>query len=176
LADVVLWDATRLPLRAGVVDHFVSDLPFGKRLGSKADNRRLYPESLEQMRRALCSRATCTSEAAPADADGRREPGPSRAGAPLELVLLSADRHALTTAVRGARGRPWRVELQKRINVGGLDGLLLGAALVATRAPPPVEPQSAPVREEAAPTWPIAKDTHSPRLRRREVTDSGPRM
>ena len=48
-------------------------------------------------------------------------------------MLLSADRHALTTAVRGAHGRPWRVELQRRVNVGGLDGLLLGVG-TATEA------------------------------------------
>ena len=118
LCDVVLWDATRLPLRSGIVDHFVSDLPFGKRLGSKAENRQLYPESLEQMRRAL-------RPAPPRGVASRLEAA--------RLVLLSADRHALTTAVRAARGRPWRVLQQHRVNVGGLDGLLVAVAL-ASRA------------------------------------------
>ena len=38
--------------------------------------------------------------------------------------------------VRGAPGRPWRVELQRRVNVGGLDGLLLGARLLKAPAAP----------------------------------------
>ena len=150
--DVVLWDATRLPLRAGCVDHFVSDLPFGKRLGSRADNRKLYPQAIEQMRRALRPTTVPASAAqqqqtrrAPADnaaaastddGDGSAQGFAGPIDAPLELVLLSADRHGLTTAVRGAHGRPWRVELQRRVNVGGLDGLLLGARLAKAPAAP----------------------------------------
>jgi tRNA G10 N-methylase Trm11 len=41
------WDATRLPLRDRSVDVVVSDVPYGKRHGSKEDNRRLYPHLLE---------------------------------------------------------------------------------------------------------------------------------
>ena len=75
--------------------------------------------------------ADSTAAGSAEGADGSAEGFAGQLHASLELVLLSADRHALTTAVRGARGRPWRVELQRRVNVGGLDGLLLGARLAA---------------------------------------------
>ena len=130
----------------------MTDLPFGKRLGSRADNRTLYPQAIEQMRRALrpstapaaapaaaaqppqqARRAPADNPAAPSTEDLTREkpppasPGRTERGgasgpeaqtdggdgsaqgvagpvdassdAPLELVLLSADRHGLTTAV-----------------------------------------------------------------------------
>lgn len=41
------WDATCLPLRDQSVDAVVSDVPYGKRHGSKQDNRRLYPQMLQ---------------------------------------------------------------------------------------------------------------------------------
>lgn len=47
------WDATRLPLRDRSVDVVVSDVPYGKRHGSKEDNRRLYPHLLEEFARVL---------------------------------------------------------------------------------------------------------------------------
>ena len=50
--DVAQWDATRLSLREGCVDVFVTDLPFGKRSGSKADNRVLYPATMLSLARA----------------------------------------------------------------------------------------------------------------------------
>lgn len=49
--DVAQWDATRLPLREQCVDIMVSDLPFGKRIGSKTDNRVLYFHTLLEMAR-----------------------------------------------------------------------------------------------------------------------------
>lgn len=51
VVDVAHWDATRLPLRSQCVDAVVTDLPFGKRLGKKADNRVLYYESLVELAR-----------------------------------------------------------------------------------------------------------------------------
>lgn len=51
VVDVAQWDATRLPLRSQCVDVVVSDLPFGKRLGRKADNRVLYYHSLVELAR-----------------------------------------------------------------------------------------------------------------------------
>ena len=83
----------------------------------------------QQQRAPADSTAAGSAEGAYGSAEGFA----GQLHASLELVLLSADRHALTTAVRGARGRPWRVELQRRVNVGGLDGLLLGARLAADR-------------------------------------------
>ena len=171
LVDIILWDATRLPLRTGVVDHFVSDLPFGKRLGSKAANRQLYPQSLEEMRRALCPTPSdvtqptprapvCPPEATTEAATHARDMASH--GRP-DLVLLSADRHALTTAVRSARARPWRVLLQRRVNVGGLDGLLLGVALApwaASGEPPQRETELPAARDAQCPgncLWPGPK-------------------
>ena len=49
--DVAQWDATKLPLRSQCVDVVVSDLPFGKRIGSKTDNRVLYYRSLVELAR-----------------------------------------------------------------------------------------------------------------------------
>lgn len=46
--DLVLWDSTNLPLRSGVVDRVVSDLPFGKRCGSKHQAAMLYPSILRE--------------------------------------------------------------------------------------------------------------------------------
>ena len=98
MADVVHWDATRLPLRDGVLDHLVTDLPFGKRMGSKQSNRQLYPASEREFHRVL-------------------KPDSGSA------VLLSADRHALSLALRA--GQRWHVSLQRRVTVGGLDALLV---------------------------------------------------
>ncbi|XP_023234421.1 THUMP domain-containing protein 3-like [Centruroides sculpturatus] len=49
--DIFQWDACSLPLRNSSVDVFVTDLPFGKRMGSKFDNRKLYPSLLNEMAR-----------------------------------------------------------------------------------------------------------------------------
>ena len=55
--------------------------------------------------------------------------------APLVLVLLSADQYCLTTAIRSASGRPVACgAVKRRVNVGGLDRLLLGARLAALAA------------------------------------------
>lgn len=51
VVDVAQWDCTRLPLRSQCVDVVVSDLPFGKRIGRKADNRVLYYNSLVELAR-----------------------------------------------------------------------------------------------------------------------------
>ena len=49
--SVFRWDVTLLPLRPESVDVFVTDLPFGKRSGSKVENRVLYPKILNEMAR-----------------------------------------------------------------------------------------------------------------------------
>ena len=53
MVDVVQWDASRLPLRPAVVDRVICDLPFGKRCGSKVDNRTLYPTMLGECHRVV---------------------------------------------------------------------------------------------------------------------------
>uniref|UniRef100_UPI00358E40D5 tRNA (guanine(6)-N2)-methyltransferase THUMP3 isoform X2 n=1 Tax=Myxine glutinosa TaxID=7769 RepID=UPI00358E40D5 len=49
--DIVLWDASRLPLKTGSVDVCITDMPFGKRIGSKKRNWELYPSCLQEMAR-----------------------------------------------------------------------------------------------------------------------------
>lgn len=49
-AEVVQWDVTSLPLRDACVDAVVTDLPFGKRVGSRLENRELYPAALREVR------------------------------------------------------------------------------------------------------------------------------
>ena len=53
-ADLSKWDSTQLPLRDNTIDVFVTDLPFGKRMGTKMDNKKLYPLLITEMIR--CSR------------------------------------------------------------------------------------------------------------------------
>ena len=69
--DLLQWDSTNMPLRDSTVDVFVTDLPFGKRMGCKSDNRGLYRELLQSMARVA-------------------KPGSARA------VLLTQDRRSLT--------------------------------------------------------------------------------
>ncbi|MEV0650153.1 methyltransferase domain-containing protein [Phytomonospora sp. NPDC050363] len=49
----LMADATAMPLPDGSVDRVVANLPFGKRIGSHADNQRLYPLVLREIRRVL---------------------------------------------------------------------------------------------------------------------------
>ncbi|PVD24519.1 hypothetical protein C0Q70_15002 [Pomacea canaliculata] len=49
--DALRWDACHLPIRDSMVDIFVTDLPFGNRIGSRVDNRKLYPKILDEMAR-----------------------------------------------------------------------------------------------------------------------------
>jgi tRNA G10 N-methylase Trm11 len=52
--DSLQWDAVLAPcLRDACVDVLITDLPFGKRSGSKADNRVLYPRTLLSMARVV---------------------------------------------------------------------------------------------------------------------------
>ena len=71
-------DATDLPFEDGSVHRVVSDLPFGKRIGSNELNKTLYPAILRDIERVLT-------------ADGR-------------CVLLSDDKRIFTESVAHARG------------------------------------------------------------------------
>ncbi|XP_028821086.1 THUMP domain-containing protein 3-like isoform X1 [Denticeps clupeoides] len=55
--DTARWDLCRLPLRASSVDIIVTDMPFGKRMGSRKKNWDLYPSCLREMAR-VCRPAT----------------------------------------------------------------------------------------------------------------------
>lgn len=82
-----------LPLKANSIDVFISDLPFGKRSGSKHENWKLYPKALEEMAR-VCS------------------VGSGRA------VLLTQDKKVMWKAVNSSR--QWKKDLTLWINIGGL--------------------------------------------------------
>ncbi|NXP12243.1 THUM3 protein, partial [Thinocorus orbignyianus] len=92
--DIIQWDICNLPLRTGSVDIIVSDMPFGKRIGSKKKNWDLYPACLMEMGRI------CT-------------PGTGRA------VLLTQDKKCFAKAL-SRMGHIWRRGQTVWVNVGGL--------------------------------------------------------
>ncbi|XP_078065518.1 tRNA (guanine(6)-N(2))-methyltransferase THUMP3 isoform X2 [Mustelus asterias] len=49
--DVVQWDICNLPLKTNSVDVVISDMPFGRRMGSRRQNWDLYPACLKEMGR-----------------------------------------------------------------------------------------------------------------------------
>ncbi len=51
--EVRPWDARRLPLDASSISAGVVNLPFGRQIGSHAENRTLYPAFLDEMARVL---------------------------------------------------------------------------------------------------------------------------
>jgi len=52
--DVIQWDVVKAGcLRDNSVDVVISDLPFGRRSGSKLDNRKLYPDTLLSLARLV---------------------------------------------------------------------------------------------------------------------------
>ncbi|NXU53603.1 THUM3 protein, partial [Turnix velox] len=92
--DIIQWDICNLPLRTGSVDVIVSDMPFGKRIGSKKKNWDLYPACLMEMGRI------CT-------------PGTGRA------ALLTQDKKCFAKALSRV-GHIWRKGQTVWVNVGGL--------------------------------------------------------
>lgn len=48
-AEILHWDIRSLPMRDVCVDAIVTDLPFGKRVGSRAENQTLYPALLKEV-------------------------------------------------------------------------------------------------------------------------------
>ncbi|XP_027719533.1 THUMP domain-containing protein 3 [Vombatus ursinus] len=92
--DAIQWDICNLPLRTGSVDIIVTDMPFGKRIGSKKRNWNLYPSCLQEMSR-VC------------------RPGTGRA------VLLTQDRKCFAKAL-SRMGHLWRKVHTVWVNIGGL--------------------------------------------------------
>ncbi|KAM6215920.1 tRNA (guanine(6)-N(2))-methyltransferase THUMP3 [Rhynchocyon petersi] len=92
--DAVQWDTCNLPLRTASVDIIVTDMPFGKRMGSKKRNWNLYPACLQEMSR-VC------------------RPGTGRA------VLLTQDKKCFSKALSGM-GHVWRKVHTVWVNIGGL--------------------------------------------------------
>jgi 23S rRNA G2445 N2-methylase RlmL len=96
LIDIVQWDATRLPLRDGVIDRVATDLPFGKRCGSRTTNSTLYPALFGEVARIL----QATGSAA----------------------ILSCDRENLLQGIRTCISLNLRHE--RAINIGGMSGIV----------------------------------------------------
>ncbi|XP_057316231.1 tRNA (guanine(6)-N2)-methyltransferase THUMP3-like [Hydractinia symbiolongicarpus] len=91
--SVLRWDVYQLPLRTGCVDRIVTDLPFGKKIGSKERNVFLYPNALREMAR-IC-----------------RPSG--------KAVLLTQHRQAMGRAL--GRTSWWKVQEKRMINMGGMN-------------------------------------------------------
>ncbi|CAH2312144.1 THUMP domain-containing 3 [Pelobates cultripes] len=92
--DAIQWDISRLPLRSSSVDVIVTDMPFGKRIGSKKKNWDLYPACLKEMSR-VCRAGT-----------GR-------------AVLLTHDRKCFVKALAKA-AHTWKKIHTVWVNIGGL--------------------------------------------------------
>ncbi|KAF6101395.1 THUMP domain containing 3 [Phyllostomus discolor] len=92
--DAIQWDICNLPLRTGSVDIIVTDMPFGKRMGSKKRNWNLYPACLWEMSR-VCRPRT-----------GR-------------AALLTQDKKCFTKALSGM-GHVWQKVHTVWVNIGGL--------------------------------------------------------
>ncbi|XP_051271162.1 THUMP domain-containing protein 3 [Dicentrarchus labrax] len=92
--DTVRWDLCNLPVRTSSVDIIITDMPFGKRMGSKKKNWDLYPSCLREMAR-VC------------------RPGSGKA------VLLTQDKKCFSKAI-SRMGGLWKKLLTVWVNVGGL--------------------------------------------------------
>ncbi|XP_022058861.1 THUMP domain-containing protein 3 [Acanthochromis polyacanthus] len=92
--DTVQWDLCNLPIRTSSVDIIITDMPFGKRMGSKKKNWDLYPSCLREMAR-VC------------------RPGSGKA------VLLTQDKKCFSKAI-SRMGGLWRKLHTVWVNVGGL--------------------------------------------------------
>lgn len=92
----VSCDATVLPFADSSIDAIVTDLPFGKKIGSVEDNRILYPRLLVEWERVV-------------KPNGR-------------LVAMTHDRRSWERAL-GLNGGSWRVTSHHIVNVGGLQTL-----------------------------------------------------
>ncbi|MPC32869.1 THUMP domain-containing protein 3 [Portunus trituberculatus] len=96
--DVAWWDATKLPLRNQCVDVVVSDLPFGKRSGSVADNRILYYRSLVELARVTKMKT------------GR-------------AVLLTYDKRSMIKNIKRVHTL-WKSGASRTVNIGGLPAVI----------------------------------------------------
>ncbi|KAM9859742.1 tRNA (guanine(6)-N(2))-methyltransferase THUMP3 [Aulostomus maculatus] len=92
--DTVQWDLCNLPMRSSSVDIIITDMPFGKRMGSRKKNWDLYPSCLREMAR-VC------------------RPGSGKA------VVLTQDKKCFSKAI-SRMGGLWRKLLTVWVNVGGL--------------------------------------------------------
>jgi len=96
--DCFQWSALTPCLRDNSVDVIISDLPFGKRSGSKADNRVLYPNTMLAMARLV-------------------RPDTGRA------VLLTQDKNSMFKTFSKIK-KYWKLDRFFGVNIGGLKGLV----------------------------------------------------
>ncbi|XP_019736864.1 THUMP domain-containing protein 3 [Hippocampus comes] len=92
--DTVRWDLCSLPMRSSSVDIIITDMPFGKRMGSRKKNWDLYPSCLREMAR-VCRPASG------------------------KAVLLTQDKKCFSKAL-SRMGGLWRKQHTVWVNVGGL--------------------------------------------------------
>uniref|UniRef100_A0A674CAC6 THUMP domain containing 3 n=1 Tax=Salmo trutta TaxID=8032 RepID=A0A674CAC6_SALTR len=92
--DTVQWDLCHLPMRTSSVDIIITDMPFGKRMGSRKNNWDLYPPCLREMARVS-------------------RPGSGKA------VILTQDKKCFQKAI-SRMGGLWRKHHTVWVNVGGL--------------------------------------------------------
>ncbi|XP_061544214.1 THUMP domain-containing protein 3 isoform X2 [Phycodurus eques] len=92
--DTVRWDLASLPMRSSSVDIIITDMPFGKRMGSRKKNWDLYPSCLREMAR-VCRPASG------------------------KAVLLTQDKKCFSKAL-SRMGGLWRKQHTVWVNVGGL--------------------------------------------------------
>ena len=91
--DIYQWDVSSLPVKTDSVNVIISDLPFGKKSGSKHENWALYPKALTEMARVCL-------------AQGGR------------AVLLTHDKRVMSQVLN--RSEQWKKELTLWVNMGGL--------------------------------------------------------
>ncbi|XP_077581853.1 tRNA (guanine(6)-N(2))-methyltransferase THUMP3 [Stigmatopora nigra] len=92
--DTIRWDLCSLPMRSSSVDIVITDMPFGKRMGSRKKNWDLYPSCLREMAR-VCRPASG------------------------KAVLLTQDKKCFSK-VLSRMGGLWRKQHTVWVNVGGL--------------------------------------------------------
>ena len=96
--DFVQWNVMNACLRDSSVDVVITDLPFGKRSGSKADNRTLYPATLLSLARLT----------------------PPKTG---RAVLLTQDRNSMFKSIPKV-AKYWKTVKHIQCNIGGLTALV----------------------------------------------------
>jgi 23S rRNA G2445 N2-methylase RlmL len=106
--EIHRWDARQLPLEDDSVSAIITNLPFGKQIGTLAENRLLYPALLAEWVRVL------------------REGG--------RMVLLTGDKALLTRAVQ--RQPRLAMERQMPVIVRGYRATLMVLALIRTGSNP----------------------------------------
>jgi len=90
---VLSLDATKLPFKSNTFDVLVTDLPFGKRIGSHKSNKKLYPSLFEEFSRVL------------------KEKG--------RMVLLTSEKQLLLNSIKPLDSL--KLKEHYSINQGGLD-------------------------------------------------------